>query len=106
MHNMKAWTEIYLLSFCDSLVTSHKSTFGYVAHGLGGLKPLILQKAYGEKVPNPPCRLAISMEPCFHYPHKHYCSAKRIVNVTSLFPHIRYCEDVSSGMKLVNDHHS
>jgi len=39
MHNVKAWTEIYLLSLCDSLVTTSMSTFGYVAHSLGGLKP-------------------------------------------------------------------
>lgn len=102
MHNIKAWTEIYLLSLCDALITSPKSTFGYVAHGLGGLKPWILQKAYGEQIPDPPCQRAVSMEPCFHYPPKHDCKVNSIVDFTSLFPHIMHCEDVSSGLKLVN----
>ncbi|KAH7850608.1 hypothetical protein Vadar_000387 [Vaccinium darrowii] len=39
MHNIKAWAEMYLLSMTDKLVTSSWSTFGYVAQGLGGLKP-------------------------------------------------------------------
>lgn len=40
-HNQKAWAEMYLLSLSDILVTSSWSTFGYVAQGLGGLKPWI-----------------------------------------------------------------
>jgi len=60
MQNVKAWAEIYLLSSCDALVTSSWSTFGYVAHGLAGLKPWILRKP--GKV-NPTCLRAISMEP-------------------------------------------
>ncbi|KAI9092765.1 hypothetical protein K1719_027562 [Acacia pycnantha] len=70
-HNIKAWTEIYLLSLCNALITSPKSTFGYVAQSLGGLKPWILQRAYGEQIPDPPCLQAVSMEPCLHYPPKH-----------------------------------
>ncbi|KAI4355836.1 hypothetical protein L6164_004572 [Bauhinia variegata] len=102
MHNIKALTEIYLLSLCDALITSQKSTFGYVAQSLGGLKPWILQKAYGETIPDPPCQRLMSMEPCFHYPPKHDCMGNGIVNITLLFPHIRNCEDVNSGFKLVN----
>ncbi|XP_028782567.1 galactoside 2-alpha-L-fucosyltransferase-like [Neltuma alba] len=105
-HNIKAWTEIYLLSLCDALITSPKSTFGYVAQGLGGLKPWILQRAYGEHIPDPPCLQAVSMEPCFHYPPKHDCKASRIVKFTSRFPHITKCEDVSNGLKLVDVHRS
>ncbi|KAI9084474.1 hypothetical protein K1719_033462 [Acacia pycnantha] len=70
-HNIKAWTEIYLLSLCQALITSSKSTFGYVAQSLGGLKPWILQRAYGEQIPDPPCLQAVSMEPCLHHPPKH-----------------------------------
>ncbi|KAJ6429466.1 hypothetical protein OIU84_020979 [Salix udensis] len=44
MHNRKAWAEMYLLSLTDVLVTSAWSTFGYVAQGLGGLRPWILYK--------------------------------------------------------------
>ncbi|KAG2370967.1 Galactoside 2-alpha-L-fucosyltransferase [Vigna angularis] len=105
MHNIKAWTEIYLLSLCDALVTSTKSTFGYVAHSLGGLKPWILQRGYNETIPDPPCRHAKSMEPCFHYPPKYDCRANSTVDFTSLFNHMKHCEDVSGGLKLVNGNH-
>lgn len=105
MHNIKAWTEIYLLSLCDALVTSSKSTFGYVAHSLGGLRPWILRRAYKETIPNPPCRRAKSMEPCFHYPPKHDCRANSTVDFTALFHHMKHCEDVSSGLRLVNANH-
>ncbi|XP_061373113.1 galactoside 2-alpha-L-fucosyltransferase-like isoform X2 [Gastrolobium bilobum] len=102
MHNIKAWSEIYLLSLCDALVTSPKSTFGYVAQSLGGLKPWILKRAYGETIPNPPCQRAMSMEPCFHYPPKYDCRANSKVDFTSLFHHMKHCEDVTSGLRLVN----
>ncbi|CAJ1954975.1 unnamed protein product [Sphenostylis stenocarpa] len=105
MHNIKAWTEIYLLSLCDALVTSPKSTFGYVAHSLGGLKPWILQRAYDETIPDPPCRRAKSMEPCFHYPPKYDCRVNGTVDFTSLFQDMKHCEDVSSGLTLVNGNH-
>ncbi|XP_045805960.1 probable fucosyltransferase 8 isoform X2 [Trifolium pratense] len=101
-HNIKAWTEIYLLSLCDVLITSPKSTFGYVAHSLGGLKPWILKRAYGETIPNPPCQRAMSMEPCFHYPPKYDCRANNTVDFTSLYHHMKHCEDVKSGLRLVN----
>ncbi|KAJ1428486.1 Xyloglucan fucosyltransferase [Sesbania bispinosa] len=102
MHNIKAWTEIYLLSLCDALITSPKSTFGYVAQSLGGLKPWILHRAYGEAIPNPPCQRVKSMEPCFHYPPKYDCRANRSVDFTSLFHYMKHCEDVTSGLRLVN----
>ncbi|KAF7814512.1 putative fucosyltransferase 8 isoform X1 [Senna tora] len=101
MHNIKAWTEIYLLSLCDALITSPRSTFGYVAQGLRGLKPWIWQKVFGDQISDPPCQQAMSMEPCFHYPPKHDCKDRK-VNFTSLFPHIISCEDASLGLKLVN----
>ncbi|XP_021754128.1 galactoside 2-alpha-L-fucosyltransferase-like [Chenopodium quinoa] len=68
MHNMKALAEIYLLSLCDVLVTSPQSTFGYVAHSLGGLKPWIMVSLGKNKHSDPPCKRGISMEPCFHTP--------------------------------------
>ncbi|KAI9084485.1 hypothetical protein K1719_033473 [Acacia pycnantha] len=93
-HNIKAWTEIYLLSLCHVFITSPKSTFGYVAQSLGVLKPWILQIAYGEQIPDPPCLQAVSMEPYLHYPPKHDCTANRILIFTSLFPKIMNCEDL------------
>lgn len=101
-HNIKAWSEIYLLSLCDVLITSPKSTFGYVAHSLGGLKPWILRRPYGEAVPNPPCQRAKSMDPCFHYPPKYDCRANKTIDYTSVFHDMKHCEDKNGGLRLVN----
>ena len=101
-HNRKAWAEMYLLSLTDVLVTSSWSTFGYVAQGLGGLKPWILYKPENGTAPNPPCRRAMSMEPCFHAPPFYDCKAKTGVDTGALVPHVRHCEDMSWGLKLVD----
>ncbi|GAU13360.1 hypothetical protein TSUD_192720 [Trifolium subterraneum] len=101
IHNQKAWAEMYLLSLTDVLVTSSWSTFGYVAQGLGGLKPWILYKPENRTAPNPPCRRAMSMEPCFHAPPFYDCKAKRGIDTGELVPHVRHCEDMSWGLKLV-----
>ncbi|KAI9089554.1 hypothetical protein K1719_029159 [Acacia pycnantha] len=103
MHNMKAWTEMYLLSLCDVLVTTSLSTFGYVAQGLGGLRPWLLYRLVGNMTlhPNPPCQRDFSMEPCYHIPPKHDCEGNTIKDFTS-FPYTRSCLDYSFGVKLVN----
>ncbi|KAH6799084.1 fucosyltransferase 1 [Perilla frutescens var. frutescens] len=103
-HNRKAWAEMYLLSLTDKLVTSSWSTFGYVAQGLGGLKPWILYKPENNTVPDPPCRQAMSMEPCFHAPPFYDCKSKRGVDTGAVVPHVRHCEDMSWGLKLVQHH--
>ncbi|XP_047155856.1 galactoside 2-alpha-L-fucosyltransferase-like [Vigna umbellata] len=102
MHNQKAWAEMYLLSLTDALVTSSWSTFGYVAQGLGGLKPWILYKPENRTAPDPPCRRAMSMEPCFHAPPFYDCQAKRGTDTGELVPYVRHCEDMSWGLKLVD----
>lgn len=102
IHNRKAWAEMYLLSFSDVLVTSAWSTFGYVAQGLGGLKPWILYKTENLTVPDPPCVRAMSMEPCFHSPPFYDCKAKKGIDTGAVVPHVRHCEDISWGLKLVN----
>ncbi|XP_014505652.1 galactoside 2-alpha-L-fucosyltransferase [Vigna radiata var. radiata] len=102
MHNQKAWAEMYLLSLTDVLVTSSWSTFGYVAQGLGGLKPWILYKPEDRTAPDPPCRRAMSMEPCFHAPPFYDCQAKRGTDTGELVPYVRHCEDMSWGLKLVD----
>lgn len=102
MHNRKAWAEMYLLSLTDVLVTSSWSTFGYVAQGLGGLKPWILYKPENRTTPDPPCQRAMSMEPCFHAPPFYDCKAKRGIDTGLLVPHVRHCEDMSWGLKLVH----
>ncbi|KAL3819425.1 hypothetical protein ACJIZ3_005330 [Penstemon smallii] len=103
-HNRKAWAEMYLLSFSDKLVTSSWSTFGYVAQGLGGLKPWILYKPENGTAPDPACRRAMSMEPCFHAPPFYDCKMKRGVDTGALVPHVKHCEDMSWGLKLVQQH--
>lgn len=102
MHNIKALAEMYLLSFSNYLVTSSWSTFGYVAQGLGGLKPWILVKPENKIAPNPPCGRAMSMDPCFHAPPFYDCKAKRGTDTGALVPHVRHCEDMSWGLKLVD----
>lgn len=104
MHNQKALAEMYLLSLTDVLVTSSWSTFGYVAQSLGGLRPWILNKPENRTVPNPPCRRAMSIEPCFHAPPFYDCKAKEGTDTGKLVPHVQHCEDMSWGLKLV-DHH-
>ncbi|XP_028762070.1 galactoside 2-alpha-L-fucosyltransferase-like [Neltuma alba] len=103
-HDRKAWAEMYLLSLTDVLITSAWSTFGYVAQGLGGLKPLILFKPENRTVPDPPCGRVISMEPCFHAPPNYDCKAKTGADPGNLVPHVRHCEDMSWGLKLVDRH--
>ncbi|XP_054822638.1 galactoside 2-alpha-L-fucosyltransferase-like [Prosopis cineraria] len=102
MHNQKALAEMYLLSLTDVLVTSSWSTFGYVAQGLGGLKPWILYKPENRTAPDPPCQRAMSMEPCFHAPPFYDCKAKRGTDTGALVPHVRHCEDMSWGLKVVD----
>ncbi|XP_059644853.1 galactoside 2-alpha-L-fucosyltransferase-like [Cornus florida] len=101
-HNRKAWAEMYLLSLTDKLVTSSWSTFGYVAQGLGGLKPWILYKPENRTAPDPPCFRDISMEPCFHAPPFYDCKKKVGADTGNLVPHVRHCEDMSWGLKLVD----
>ncbi|KAH7515982.1 hypothetical protein FEM48_Zijuj10G0086100 [Ziziphus jujuba var. spinosa] len=104
LHNRKAWAEIFLLSLSDVLVSSAWSTFGYVAQGLGGLKPWILYKPENQTAPDPPCRRVMSMEPCFHAPPFYDCKAKTGIDTGKLVPHVRHCEDMSWGLKLVDSH--
>lgn len=102
MHNRKAFAEMYLLSLTDKLVTSAWSTFGYVAQGLGGLKPWILYKPEDMKTPEPACGRAMSIEPCFHAPPFWDCKAKTGIDTGRLVPHVRHCEDMSWGLKVVD----
>ncbi|KMZ69217.1 xyloglucan alpha-1,2-fucosyltransferase, family GT37 [Zostera marina] len=102
-HNMKAWAEMYLLSLTDVLVTSSWSTFGYVAQGLGGLTPWILTKSENRTVPVPACVQATSMEPCFHAPPFYNCKTGAGIDTGTLVPHVKHCEDMTWGLKLVRN---
>lgn len=46
------------------------------------------------------------MEPCFHDPPFYDCKAKKEVDTGATVPHVRYCEDVVWGHKLVDGHES
>ncbi|CAM0945867.1 unnamed protein product [Alopecurus aequalis] len=106
-HDRRALSEMYLLSTCDVLVTTGFSTFGYVAQGLGGVRPWIMPATpiwsidTGE-VPDPPCVRAMSVEPCFHSPSYYDCAARKDVDVAKVVPYVRQCEDVSWGVKIAN----
>uniref|UniRef100_A0A453DJL9 Fucosyltransferase n=1 Tax=Aegilops tauschii subsp. strangulata TaxID=200361 RepID=A0A453DJL9_AEGTS len=100
----KALSEMYLLSTCDVLVTTGFSTFGYVAQGLGEILPWIMPatpfwSTETGVVPDPPCMRAMSVEPCFHSPSNYDCAARKDVDVGTLVPYIRHCEDASWGLK-------
>ncbi|OEL19838.1 Galactoside 2-alpha-L-fucosyltransferase [Dichanthelium oligosanthes] len=100
-HEYKAWAEIYLLSLTDMLVTSGKSTFGYVAQGLAGIRPwVLLNQANGTAGHKRPCSRDISLEPCFHVAPLYNC--KRRQDSGEILPHVRHCEDVPTGLKLVD----
>ncbi|TKW38544.1 hypothetical protein SEVIR_1G122200v4 [Setaria viridis] len=109
-HDVKALSEMYLLSTCDVLVTSGFSTFGYVAQGLAGRRPWVMARpspweewTEGQAAPEPPCRRALSVEPCFHSPSYYDCAAGRDVELDRVRPYIRRCVDVSWGIQLVNE---
>ncbi|CAL1377062.1 unnamed protein product [Linum trigynum] len=106
-HNMKALVEIYLLSMCDKLVISSKSTFGYVAQGLGDTRAWMLRRpGHGT---NDPCVRDLSTDPCFHYPPFRNCNAagnnkSSYVDVAEHVSYLKHCEDQNRGVKLVDVH--
>ncbi|CAO2038040.1 unnamed protein product [Urochloa humidicola] len=111
-HDARALAEVYLLSTCDALVTSGFSTFGYVAAGLAGLRPWVMPRpspweewteAQAQATATePPCRRALSVEPCFQSPSYYDCEAGRDVELDRVRPYIRRCVDVRWGIQLVN----
>ncbi|CAK8574473.1 unnamed protein product [Lathyrus sativus] len=102
-HNMKALVDMYLLSLSDVLVTTSLSTFGYVAQGLGNLKPWLLYRLGSNESHYPACEREFSMEPCYHYPPKNYCGGKAIHDYAASFIYMRKCKDYSSGVKMINN---
>ncbi|VAI49737.1 unnamed protein product [Triticum turgidum subsp. durum] len=103
-HDTKAWAEMYLLSLCDVLVTSGWSTFGYVAQGLAGVTPWVMYRPLNvSETPDPPCARDVSMEPCFHTPPMYDCKLKHTADTARSVPHLRRCQDVRWGLKLVVD---
>ncbi|KAG8094235.1 hypothetical protein GUJ93_ZPchr0012g20312 [Zizania palustris] len=100
-HNERALAEIYLLSFCDRVVTTGWSTFGYVAHALAGLRPWLLTPLDWTKMrADVACVRPSSVEPCLHSPPSLVCRARRDLDPVAHLPFLRHCEDVHAGLKL------
>ncbi|KAF0898257.1 hypothetical protein E2562_005846 [Oryza meyeriana var. granulata] len=73
-HNQRALAEIYLLSFCDRIVTSAVSTFGYVAHGLAGVRPWVLLRPPSPVArAEPACVRSETVEPCLQALPRRMC---------------------------------
>ncbi|KAG7636264.1 Xyloglucan fucosyltransferase [Arabidopsis thaliana x Arabidopsis arenosa] len=103
-HDQKALAEMYLLSLTDNIVTSARSTFGYVSYSLGGLKPWLLYQPTNFTTPNPPCVRSKSMEPCYLTPPSHGCEADSGTNSGKILPFVRHCEDlIYGGLKLYDE---
>ncbi|CAA7058617.1 unnamed protein product [Microthlaspi erraticum] len=104
LHDQKALAEIYLLSLTDNIVTSARSTFGYVAYSLGGLKPWLLYQPSSATAPDPPCVRSKSMEPCYLTPPSHGCDADWRTNSGKIVPFVRHCEDIIyGGLKIFDE---
>ncbi|KAG7583911.1 Xyloglucan fucosyltransferase [Arabidopsis suecica] len=101
-HDQKALAEMFLLSLTDNIVTSSRSTFGYVAYSLGALKPWLLYLPKDLTAPDPPCVRSTSMEPCFLTPPTHGCDADTGTISGKVVPFVRYCEDIW-GLKLYDE---
>ncbi|CAM0943953.1 unnamed protein product [Alopecurus aequalis] len=103
-HNQKALAEIYLLSYCDKIAMSAWSTFGYVAYGFAGVKPwILLRPDWNKEVSEVACVRSTSVEPCLHSPPILGCRAKQDVDVATVKPYIRHCEDVGFGLKMFDN---
>ncbi|KAJ1254851.1 hypothetical protein BS78_K317700 [Paspalum vaginatum] len=103
-HNQKALAEIYLLSYCDKITMSAWSTFGYVAYSFAGVKPWILIRPdWNKETSEVACVRSTSVEPCLHSPPILGCRAKRDVDVATVKPYVRHCEDVGFGLKLFDN---
>ncbi|KAJ3705038.1 hypothetical protein LUZ61_008743 [Rhynchospora tenuis] len=100
VHNQKALAEIWLLSFSDVLITTAGSTFGYVSYSLASIKPWFLLSSKDQKVPDPPCRRAITLDPCFHSPPDFICKTSNKTYTVKLARYLRHCEDYAEGIKL------
>ncbi|XP_024528795.1 galactoside 2-alpha-L-fucosyltransferase-like [Selaginella moellendorffii] len=92
-HEEKALAEMFLLSFCDELITSPGSTFGYVGHGLAGIKPWILDNKKN-------CSKMVSLEPCFHAKVTYGCKCMPPKDALSVQHNIQSCQDVTWGIQL------
>ena len=97
-HNERALAEIFLLNYCDRLVTTGFSTFGYVAHSLAGLRPwLLMLPDRTTQRAAVACVRPASVEPCLHSPPSLVCRAEQDLDLVVHLPFMRHCEDVDAG---------
>ncbi|VAH55497.1 unnamed protein product [Triticum turgidum subsp. durum] len=105
-HNERALAEIYLLSFCDRMVTTGWSTFGYVAQALAGIRPWMLLPVNRSKMrADVACVRPPSVEPCMHpQPSLLTCQQgpRHLDDPVKRVPFLRHCEDVPLGLKLLD----
>lgn len=98
-HERKVIADMWLLSFADDFISSPRSTFGYVSHGLAGIKPIVFNQ-YGlnkMEVPDPPCWRTNLPGPCFiDHPHNMQCPlddpVSNIGDAHADLPEVRPCE--------------
>lgn len=98
-HDQKAMVEMWLLSFTDDIISSPRSTFGHVAHGLAGITPVVF-RSWGldeEKLPHPLCSRTNLPGPCFiDHPEQMRClmdppDSSGVGDVDNSFPEIKHC---------------
>lgn len=100
-HNQKALAEMFLLSYCDKIITTATSTFGNVAHGLAGSRPWVLRTLkFWMDAPGPACVRSASVEPCLHSPPILECKANTSTDTAEMVPYLRQCDDAPMGIKL------
>lgn len=100
-HQQEALIDMWVLSLSDVLLTSRKSTFGYVAQALGGLIPYLINPSEDEI-----CETGIGTDPCYHRaPNGLVCnldkvSAKELLNQSHT---VKYCPDImGTGWQLAS----
>lgn len=98
-HQQKALVDMWVLSLSDILLTSHMSTFGYTAQGLGGLTPYHLKPWLDNA-----CWLSVSSDPCFHFaPRRVECPGDNFTMKSPLkeAPYVTKCPDLpDTGIQL------
>jgi xyloglucan fucosyltransferase len=98
-HQQEALVDMWVLSLSDVLLTSGRSTFGYVAQGLGGLVPYLINTSKDQI-----CEASIGTDPCYHRaPNEVVCNEEK-VSVRELLNQslsVKYCPDFIGGWQLV-----
>ncbi|KAL3689122.1 hypothetical protein R1sor_015431 [Riccia sorocarpa] len=110
----KAFIEMWLLSLSDRIATSSFSTFGYIAQGLGAMRPLLveLRGEISEQMSmemSHVCYIGQSIEPCNHFPFYPTRSQCAVIQTARSNTHLAWirrnllpCQDLPQGLQLVS----